>query len=496
MTAASLPAAFPVTLVGHPFATVGMGEQLRSHIAACQAVHLPHAVLDIYRYASRSDPDHRKLVGNSETNVPSGGIRIFHVNGDEVESVIRAFEARGGTFADGYNIIVPAWELPEYPLPWAEQLRKFNEIWALSAFIKESLAAVGLSSLLIGQAVEVPLGHFLPRKYFGIKESAFTILHFFDLSSFASRKNPNAVLDMYEAIKAKREYEDIQLVLKVKKGDEDGEEWIAPLRDRVPEACFLSKPMSSLETRSLINCCDCFVSLHRAEGFGRGTGEAMFMGRLAMATAWSGNLDYMTKENSLLVDYDLIPVGADEYPFGKNQRWANARVSHAVELLDAAIGDLEATRIMAANGRRTIRMDHGYRAVGVRVLDRVSAIIEFMSIIEKPLRAVAIVEEASIDGVSVGDDAPADVVFTVQETLIEVVSPVDETPADWAVAEESGVSETIARPVETQAPSITPFKRGRKAPSARTRKRLGRMDQADPSLGIAERVKEPAGVAD
>jgi hypothetical protein len=36
--------------------------------------------------------------------------------------------------------------------------------------------------------------------------------------------------------------------------------------------------MTSLETRSLINACDCFASLHRAEGFGRGTGEAMFLG--------------------------------------------------------------------------------------------------------------------------------------------------------------------------------------------------------------------------
>ena len=379
MTAVSAPRAFPVTLIGHPFATVGMGEQLRSHIAACQAVHLPHTVLDIYRYASRSDPDHCKLVEHVESDVPNDGIRIFHINGDEVEPVIRAFEAKGGNFAAGYNIIVPAWELPVYPTVWAEQLRKFNEIWALSRFVQDSLAAVGLPSVHIGQAVEVPLGHFLPRKYFGIRESAFTILHFFDLSSYASRKNPEAVLRMFEAIRAKREFEDIQLVLKVKKGDDDGEDWIRPLRDRVPEACFLSKPMSSLETRSLINCCDCFVSLHRAEGFGRGTGEAMFLGRLAMATAWSGNLDYMTKENSLLVDYDLVPVGRDDYPFGEGQQWADARVDHAVELLDAAIGNLAQTRIMAANGRRTIRLDHGYRAVGVRVMNRVTEIIDALS---------------------------------------------------------------------------------------------------------------------
>lgn len=171
MTPVSTKAASPVTLIGHPFSTVGMGEQMRSHIAACQAVHLPHSVMDIYRYASRSDPDHCKLVENVEGEVPGGNIRIYHINGDEVEPVIQALEARGGRFAEGYNIIVPTWELPEYPLVWAQQLRKFNEIWALSRFIQDSLAAVGIYSIHIGQAVEVPLGHFLPRRYFGIRDS-------------------------------------------------------------------------------------------------------------------------------------------------------------------------------------------------------------------------------------------------------------------------------------------------------------------------------------
>jgi len=366
----------PITLVGHPFATVGMGEQMRSHIAACQSVHLAHKVLDIYRYASRNDPDHRKLVEPVETDTPAAGIRIFHVNGDEVEPVLRAFEARGGRFKGGYNIIVPAWELPTYPVAWTEQLRQFDEVWALSHFLTESLAAAGLSSTHIGQAVEVPLGHFLPRKYFGIRESAFTVLHFFDLSSYATRKNPDAVLTMFEAFRKRRKFADVQLVLKVKKGDEDGAEWLRPIHDRLPEAHCLSKPMSALETRSLINCCDCFVSLHRAEGFGRGTGEAMFLGRLALATGWSGNLDYMTKDNALLVDHRLVPVGPGEYPFGEGQMWAEPDVAHAVDLLDAAIADPARTLEIAARGRRDIRLGHGYRAVGLRIFDRLTEIAE------------------------------------------------------------------------------------------------------------------------
>ncbi len=297
----------PVTLIGHPFATVGMGEQLRSHIGACLSVHLPFRVMDIFRYASRSDASHRNLVEPLEVDSPGAGLRIFHINGDEIESVLRAFEARGGTFDAGYNVIAPAWELQKYPADWAKQLRRFEEVWAVSQFIADSLEAAGVSSTLIGQPVEVPLGYFLPRRYFGIRESAFVILHLFDLSSFATRKNPTAILAMFEAIREERRFADIQLVLKVKNGDENADDWLSLIREKVPEALCFGKRMSALETRSLINCCDCFASLHRAEGFGRGTGEAMFLGRLAMATAWSGNLDYMTPENSLLI---RLPSGS------------------------------------------------------------------------------------------------------------------------------------------------------------------------------------------
>ena len=89
----------------------------------------------------------------------------------------------------------------------------------------------------------------------------------------------------------------------------------------------------------------------------------MFLGRLALATGWSGNLDYMTEENSLLVRYRLVPVGADEYPYGDGQVWAEPDIDHALELLEGVIADPERARAIAARGRRDIRLGHGYRAV-------------------------------------------------------------------------------------------------------------------------------------
>jgi hypothetical protein len=173
----------------------------------------------------------------------------------------------------------------------------------------------------------------------------------------------------------------------------------------LPEAHFLSKPLSALETKSLINACDCFVSLHRAEGFGRGTGEAMSLGRLAMATAWSGNLDYMTKENSLLVDYELVPVAAGEYPFGEGQHWADADPEHAAALLEAMIDNPEQARAIAAHGRRDIRLGHSYRAVGLRVLDRVTEITAMLRHVEEPKPEQTVQDAAPAEPDSTTQDA-------------------------------------------------------------------------------------------
>jgi glycosyltransferase involved in cell wall biosynthesis len=363
-----------VTIVGHPYATVGMGEQMRSHMAALHEVHLKFKTVDIFRFAPRTDPDYRRLVGDTEAQIPGAGIRLFHVNADEVDRVKDAFEQRGGDFQGGYNIVVPAWELPKYPDVWAEKLREFHEVWALSDFIARSLAAADVPSHYIGQSVQLPTGYFFPRRYFGIRESAFVILHFFDLSSFATRKNPQAVIAMLKILQQRKRFADVQLVLKVKKGDEDGEEWLEAVREQVPGAVCISKPLNALETRSLLNAADCFASLHRSEGFGRGLGEAMFLGRLALGTGYSGNVDFMRRENSLLVDYQLIAVQADQYPHAEGQVWAEPDIDQAANLLESAINDPKHCREVAMRGRADVTAGFSNRAVGLRILSRLSSI--------------------------------------------------------------------------------------------------------------------------
>lgn len=364
----------PVTIIGHPFAAIGMGEQMRSHIAACMAVHVRPGVYDIFRYAQRVDPAYHALVGPLECDSVPGGIRVFHINGDEIDNVLGVFEARGNVFADGRNIVVPAWELPAYPKAWAKKLRRFDEVWALSAFIQRGLAAAGIESHLVGQSIDLPSGPCQPRRHFGLRESAFVLLNFFDLSSYATRKNPEAVLRLMRRIRAEHPFLDVELALKVKNGERAAEEWAAALPPD-QRMTVISAPLDTAGIRGLMTACDCFVSLHRAEGFGRGLGEAMRLGRLALGTGWSGNLDFMTAENSLLVRAEQVRLKPGEYPHWRGQSWAEPDVDHAYELLRPVLLDRALGREIAVRGQADVFRTHGNRAVGLRLLDRMQAII-------------------------------------------------------------------------------------------------------------------------
>ena len=79
--------------------------------------------------------------------------------------------------------------------------------------------------------------------------------------------------------------------------------------------------------------CDCYVSLHRAEGFGLTMAEAMAIGKPVIATGYSGNVDFMNAENSYLVDYEIGRVGPECEIYPPEGEWAEPSVEHAAELM-------------------------------------------------------------------------------------------------------------------------------------------------------------------
>jgi glycosyltransferase involved in cell wall biosynthesis len=94
---------------------------------------------------------------------------------------------------------------------------------------------------------------------------------------------------------------------------------------------LITETLDRPEVLGLINACDAYVSLHRAEGFGRTLAEAMLLGKPVVATNYSGNADFMIN-GSFPVDFQLIAVAKDTYQWVDEHDqcvWADAQIKHA-----------------------------------------------------------------------------------------------------------------------------------------------------------------------
>jgi len=116
----------------------------------------------------------------------------------------------------------------------------------------------------------------------------------------------------------------------------------------------------------LIERCDCFVSLHRSEGFGRGIAEAMMLRKPVIVTGYSGNMDFTNSQNACIVDYRLVDVGPGEYPFPEGQRWADPDLEQAASYMRRLVGDPAWGAALAEKGRELVEAQHGVGAVGRR----------------------------------------------------------------------------------------------------------------------------------
>jgi glycosyltransferase involved in cell wall biosynthesis len=374
-------------LVGHPFAPIGMGEHIRCSFRAFRAAGLTLPVRDIYSSHGRSDPDLAKEFGSNLMHRLSPDINFFHINGDEVEQTL---DHIGNELPSGaYNIIYPTWELSIYPSEWAEQLARFDEIWTPSNFVFESIQKATTKPVChMPLATEVWLTSFLGRRYFGLPESAYLFLFYFDFRSWIDRKNPFAAIEALEKVCAARPGENIRLVIKVNRpGDSSPQEAGFPRFMRAIEqsrhadsVIIIDKVLTDNEIKNLVRCCDCFVSLHRSEGYGKGLAEAMFLGKPVIATGYSGNLDFMNEANSCLVRYKLIDVEEEQYPYAKGQVWAEPDIDHAVDHMLKLVDEPDYGHKLGQTASRHIRTYFSYRAVGLRYRQRLVEIPRWQSV--------------------------------------------------------------------------------------------------------------------
>jgi glycosyltransferase involved in cell wall biosynthesis len=261
----------------------------------------------------------------------------------------------GRFFANRTTIGLWFWESSVFADRYRPALRLLDRVWVLSEHVRRALAPATSAPVRV---IPVPLAETrvepVPRTELGLPADGFLFLTLLDLIS-ARRKNPHAVIDAFCGAFAPDA--GARLVLKTINGHDRKPRALAELEVAAAhrdDVVVIDGYVSELERDAMIAACDCFVSLHRAEGLGLPMLEAMRLGKPVIATAYSGNVDFMDDETSFLVPFRLVPVPESEMVHAKDARWADPSVEVAASLMRRVVDAPDEARAIGEAGRRRV----------------------------------------------------------------------------------------------------------------------------------------------
>jgi glycosyltransferase involved in cell wall biosynthesis len=335
-----------VTCIGYHRAVLGVGAAGRrlAHLFEASGERVHRRTYD-HTTAPLRVPFTENDAGG--TAVPALDVIALCVNGSETPRLSRAL---GTEVLDGrYRIGLWGWELEVFPASQQVGFDFVDEVWTYSTFARDAITRVApphisvhaialgadvtadLSTDVSRPAVSVSAEH---RTALGLPPTGKLVGFAFDYASALERKNPEALVEAYCLAVPNPSPLNQSLVIKTLNASE-----LAIEHQRLVDVCrgrsditLLDSTFTADEQEQFMNSLCAYVSLHRSEGYGLTLLEAMALGIPTIATAYSGNLDFMNSLNSWLIPYRLVETtAAGQYP--KGLLWAEANVSAASEAI-------------------------------------------------------------------------------------------------------------------------------------------------------------------
>ena len=359
-----------VRVSGYLRHVLGLGSAARGYARALAAadvtistvsVPLDHLSVSAETAAGYGCDHYEEVAGNGGPD-----FELICVNADELP---RFIDALSHGYSQAPRIGVWGWETNSIPVRWGAAFALLDEIWVYSGFMVDNIGAVApIPVVALPPPVEAGDPDRAPLRL-GVPDG-FLFLFMFDYLSTIQRKNPVGLIEAFKLAFA--EGDGPRLLIKTIN---------APLRPLAEEEVLwategradihvVDASLTGEERDAVTAACDCYVSLHRSEGFGLTLAEAMAIGKPVIGTGYSGNLEFMNEHNSFLVRYALTRVGPDCEIYPADGEWAEPDITHAAELMRQVHDDPDGAARIGARAREDVARTLSERSTGAAMRHR------------------------------------------------------------------------------------------------------------------------------
>jgi len=420
-----------VNVAGFFTSELGVGEAARLLIAGLDAAEIP--ALPIQGHLAPPSRQEAQFA-HARPDEAAYPINIICINGDGVPLFAR--EAGRSFFADRYTIALWWWEAGDPPAEWAAAYEFVDEVWVATQHIYDAIAPTSPVPV-VRMTLPVLMPEFAQRtrRELGFPQEGFVFLYLHDYHSVAARKNPTGLIEAFR--RAFPPGSGAKLVLKSINADTSPEE-----HDRIvlaagghPDITLIDGYVAGAEKNAMIAHCDCYVSLHRSEGFGLTVAEAMLLAKPVIATRYGGTQEFLNDENAYLVDWEPTRIGEGAFPYPPDGVWAEPDLDQAAELMRRVLAEPDQARARGAIAREQMLERHSLQVAGAAMRRRLELIHERMY--EQGARALNLAHLSStLDGELVSDRiAAAPKISWGRSRLLAYLKWRLQRPiADWAEA--------------------------------------------------------------